>query len=133
VHSRYHCCPGNAIILHISVCVCVHRHFGMCMCLHACSLTKHAKCICRIILPSHHKMCLLIFSATFIQNIPHSEKNSLRYFHNCEKIFMLSTCNSYHILMKLEFSEQIFEESSHIKFNQNLSHGSQVVLCGWMY
>ena len=36
----------------------------------------------------------------------------------------------FSILMKLEFSRQIFEESSRIKFNQNHSSGSRVVLCG---
>jgi hypothetical protein len=32
--------------------------------------------------------------------------------------------------MKSEFSRQIFEEVSNIKFNQNPSSGSQVVPCG---
>jgi hypothetical protein len=37
---------------------------------------------------------------------------------------------SSRILMKLEFSRHIFGKSSAIKFNQNLSIGSRVVLCG---
>jgi hypothetical protein len=32
--------------------------------------------------------------------------------------------------MKLEFSQQIFEKSSNVKFYENLSIGSQVVQCG---
>ena len=32
--------------------------------------------------------------------------------------------------MKLEFSVQIFEKCSYVKFHENLSSGSQVVLCG---
>jgi hypothetical protein len=32
--------------------------------------------------------------------------------------------------MKLEFSQQIFEKSPNIKFNQNPSSGSRVVPCG---
>jgi len=32
--------------------------------------------------------------------------------------------------MKLEFSRQIFEKSSNIKFHENLSSGSRVVPCG---
>ena len=32
--------------------------------------------------------------------------------------------------MKLEFSWQIFEESSNVKFNENLSSGSRVITCG---
>jgi len=34
------------------------------------------------------------------------------------------------ILMKLEFSGQIFKKSSNIKFHENPSSGSRVVLCG---
>jgi len=34
------------------------------------------------------------------------------------------------ILMKLEFSGQVFEESSNIKFHENPSNGSRVVPCG---
>jgi len=34
--------------------------------------------------------------------------------------------------MKLEFSQQIFEKYSDIKFNENLSSGSRVVPCGEM-
>jgi hypothetical protein len=32
--------------------------------------------------------------------------------------------------MKLEFSGQIFEKYEDMEFNENLSHGSGVVLCG---
>jgi hypothetical protein len=35
------------------------------------------------------------------------------------------------ILMKLEFSQQIFEKYSNIKFHENLSSGSRVHPCGW--
>ena len=34
------------------------------------------------------------------------------------------------ILMELEFSLQIFEKHSNIKFHENLSGGSRVVPCG---
>jgi hypothetical protein len=30
-----------------------------------------------------HKMCVLIFSTTFVRNISHSKKNSERYYHKC--------------------------------------------------
>jgi hypothetical protein len=33
--------------------------------------------------------------------------------------------------MKLEFSRQVFEKYSYIKFHENLSSGNQVVPCGW--
>jgi hypothetical protein len=42
------------------------------------------------------------------------------------------TCyNSCQFLMKPEFSQQVFEEYSNIKFHENLSSGSRVVLCRW--
>jgi hypothetical protein len=33
--------------------------------------------------------------------------------------------------MELEYSQQIFEESSNIKFHENLYSQSRVVPCGW--
>jgi hypothetical protein len=43
---------------------------------------------------------------------------------------MSSTLYSCQILMKLEFSRQIFEKSPNIKFHENPSSGSRVVPCG---
>ena len=43
--------------------------------------------------------------------------------------FMLSHCGSCQILLKLEFSRQIFEVSSNTKFHYNLLIGSKVVQC----
>jgi len=43
---------------------------------------------------------------------------------------MRSTRYSFHILMKLVFSRQIFEIYSNIKFHENSSSGSRVVLFG---
>ena len=42
---------------------------------------------------------------------------------------MGSTLYSCHILMKIEFSRQIFERSSNIKFYENLSPRSTVLAC----
>jgi len=42
---------------------------------------------------------------------------------------MLSTLYSCQILMKREFSKQIFEKSSNIKFHDNLSSASRVLPC----
>ena len=33
------------------------------------------------------KMCVLVFSTTFVSNISHSKKNSARYCHKCTKHF----------------------------------------------
>jgi len=38
--------------------------------------------------------------------------------------------HSYRVLMKLEFSRQIFEKCSNIKFHENPSSGSRAVPCG---
>jgi hypothetical protein len=35
-----------------------------------------------------------------------------------------------HILMKFEFSQQIFEKSSNIQLHENPSFGSRIVPCG---
>jgi hypothetical protein len=43
---------------------------------------------------------------------------------------MLSTRYYCQILMKAEFSRQIFEKYSNNRFNENASSGSQVVPCG---
>jgi hypothetical protein len=47
---------------------------------------------------------------------------------------MLSTCYACQILMKLEFSRQIFEKYSNIKFHENPSMESRVFFMrpdGW--
>jgi len=54
-------------------------------------------------------MCVLFFSESFVWNISHFKNNSASYYHKFTYISMSS--NSYfHILMKLEFSRQIFEK-----------------------
>ena len=42
---------------------------------------------------------------------------------------MYSTRHSCQILMKLEFSQRVFEQSSNTKFHANLSSESRVVPC----
>jgi len=44
-------------------------------------------------------------------------------------VFMYSTRYSGQILMAIEFSVDIFQESSNIKFYENLSIDSQVISC----
>ena len=59
---------------------------------------------------TEHKMCVLIFSTTFVWNIFHSEKKWRIYYHKCTLIFVESTHYFCQILMKLEFSRQIFKK-----------------------
>jgi len=78
---------------------------------------------------TEHKMCVLIFSATFVWTISHSKKNWERNDKKCMLVFMYR-CYSCQILIQLEFSRQIFEKSSNIRFNKNPPSGSRVVPCG---
>jgi hypothetical protein len=75
-----------------------------------------------------HKICVLSFSTTFILNISHSKKNWARY-----KNIHWSSCkvpNSCRILIKLEYSRQIFEKRPNIIFHENPFNGSRAVPCG---
>jgi len=45
-------------------------------------------------------------------------------------VAMLSSCYSCQVLIKLEFSRQIFEKYSNINFHENLSSRRRVVPCG---
>jgi hypothetical protein len=137
--SRKHCCSGKSIRITYSERVSVAL------------VIQHAKRTVRIILPSvacpavpyfstlshkrhdfrktfiQHKMCVLIFSTTFVWNISHSKQNSARYYHKCTQVFMSSTCYSCQISIKLAFSRQIFEKPSNIKFHENPSSWSRAV------
>ena len=59
-----------------------------------------------------HKMCVLIFSTTFIRNISYSKKNSVTYGHRCKNVFLQSTLYLCQILKKLAFHRQLFEKKS---------------------
>jgi hypothetical protein len=57
-----------------------------------------------------HKMYVLIFSKAFVWNIAHFKKNWARYDQISTLVFMSSTRYSCQVVMKLEFSWQIFEK-----------------------
>jgi hypothetical protein len=71
-----------------------------------------------------HKMCVSIFSTTFVWNI--SKNNSTRNGHKYTWVFMWRTCYSCTILIKLELYRQIFQ-TIQIKFHENPSGHSRVV------
>jgi hypothetical protein len=76
---------------------------------------------------TQHKMCVWIFSTTFVQNISHSKKKCVRYDTNIglhiQYPLFLSNFN------KLEFFSIDFGKILNIKFHEDPSSGSQVP-CG---
>ena len=76
-----------------------------------------------------HNLCVLIFSINFVWNISYSQ-NKLRdiiinlHTSSCEYPLFLSD------FIKLDFSWQIFEKYSNIKFHENPCSGNRVLPCG---
>jgi hypothetical protein len=56
-----------------------------------------------------HKTCVFIFSTTSVRNNTSLFNNSARYYQKCTYVFMWSNRYSWRILMKLEFSLQIYK------------------------
>ena len=77
---------------------------------------------------TEYEIGVLIFSTTVIWNISHSKKNWARYDQKCLLVLKWSTRNYRQILMKVEFSRQIFDKFSNTKFHQNLTSRRHVVL-----
>jgi len=96
-HSCNHCRRGKAI--NITYCECVFvalviQHSVSMHCIKLPSVT----CLAVPFFPPHHlindtnsknKMCVLIFSTTFVWNTSHSTEKWARYYHKCTHIFML--------------------------------------------
>ena len=74
-------------------------------------------------------MSVSSFSTTFVGNIFQSKKKWASYDRKCILVFVWSTRYSCPILIKLEFSRQIFEKYSNIKFHENPFSGSRVFPC----
>ena len=55
------------------------------------------------------KMCVLIFSTTFVWNISHSKKNSARYYQKSMLVFRYSACCFCQVLIKLQSPWQILK------------------------
>ena len=71
-------------------------------------------------------MCVDFLYSIFVWNISHSKKNSASYYHNVLGIHY-RTRYSCQILMKIEFSRQIFEVYSNFKVHENPFSGNGVV------
>jgi len=61
-------------------------------------------------------MCVLIFCTNFVRDVFHSKTNWARYDQKCVLVFMWSTGWYCPVLMKLQFSPNIFEK----KFSPNI-------------
>jgi hypothetical protein len=74
--------------------------------------------------------CVLISCTTSLWNFSHSKRNLASYDKKCTLVFMQSNRYSCQILVRPEFSRQIFKKYSNIKFHENPFSGSRVVPCG---
>jgi hypothetical protein len=137
--------PWKAIHICVCVCLCTRARVDVLAQACACLLIQYATCrrhiVCVMSPPyfstlsrkphnfrekvTEHIMCVLIFSTSFIRKISQSKKNFVTNVKSLHK----STCHFCHILMKPEFSKQIFGKVSNMTFHQNPSSGSQVVPC----
>ena len=63
------------------------------------------------------------FLYKFVSNISHSKKNRERCYNKCILVFMYTTHFYCQILMKLEFSRQLFAKYSSFNFRENPSSG----------
>jgi len=140
VRSCAHCCGGKAIrITQRWVCICsrrypaYHEHEPYC---HLWPAPFYRMFPHYLTNAGFSKKKLLnikvvsIFTTTFVWNIFNSKKNYERYNRKCILLFMKIIPYSCPVLMKLEFSRQIFEKCLINTFRDNHSNGRGVVPCG---
>ena len=77
------------------------------------------------------EMRVLIFCTVLSETFLILEKSSARYSRKCTLGFMQRALYSCQILVKLEFSGQIFEKCSNIEFHEKPSSGNRLVSM-WM-
>ena len=137
VPSCNNCCSGKAGSITNSEFVCSLRYpacnapYYIFICgLSDCRIFSHFSCkrydLKKVIA---QKMCVLIFSTTFVWNIYHSKKKWARYDQKSIWVFMWSTLYACPVLKKIEFSRQIFEKQSNTKLHENPFSGSRLVPC----
>ena len=141
------CCSGKAISIRYSECVSVAL------------VIRHAKHMCRIILPSvacpavpyfstlsHERhdfrvgvggwnllnmnCVFFIFHTTFVWDISHPKKNWASFYRKRTEVFIQSTTYCCQIVMEHEFSRQIFGKRWSVGFHENPSSGRRVVPWG---
>jgi hypothetical protein len=87
-------------------------------------LTSHQLCDFRTSV-SEHKECFLIFSINLFETFFILRRTERDIQNLCWYLFKLPVI-VVGFWWKVEFSQQIFEKSSNIKLNENISSGSQV-------
>jgi len=76
------------------------------------------------------KMCVLIFSTTFVWNVSHSDNKRAKCDQKCISVFMWSARYVCLISINIQFSRQIFEKCWSSNFHENPSSGIRDVPCG---
>jgi len=141
--SCSHCSSGKAISITYSDRECVFvasdiqhamrmHHIAICGCaaLLCFATSSHKRHDIRKIV-IEHTMCVFIFSTPFFPEtfliLRITERDMIK---NIFLVFMSIIRHPCQIFTKLEFSRQIFEKCSNIKFSENPFSGSRVVPCG---
>jgi hypothetical protein len=78
---------------------------------------------------TQRKICVLIFSTKFSETLVILRIIQRDTIINLHLIFKYSIHYCRQILVKLRFSQQIFEKCPYVKFNENPSNGNRVVPC----
>ena len=81
---------------------------------------------------TEHKMCVLIFCTAFVRNISHSKKDSARYYHKRNLVFLYSSHYSCQILMTLEFSRQMLKNSQIWNLMKICQVGAELFHADWL-
>jgi hypothetical protein len=77
-----------------------------------------------------NKMCVFVFSITLYEAFFTLRRTEWYRIINLYFCVRVSTNHSCQILKKLEFSRQVLENPSDIKFHEKTSRGSWVLSCG---
>ena len=77
-----------------------------------------------------YKTCVMIL-CTNLSKKYYYKKNSARYYHKYTQVFTYRIRYSGHVLIKLDFSLQVFEKSSHIKLHENSSSAVELFRKEW--
>jgi hypothetical protein len=137
--SFSHCCSGKGMSITQHVCVFVALGIQYAMRMRRVAICDpHRSTVFFHILPKRNQFstkllylkCVFRFSPQLLsETFLIQRRTERRYGQKCILVFMKITCYSCEILMKLEFSRQLFEKKNYsvIKFFENPSSESRVV------